>query len=305
MLNNKLIIANAKFAVNIGSHSNGSISVSPTGKQLPGTIITITLSANTHYQFSSVSVTKASGGTVNLTTVTAGSKYTFKMPAANVTINASFSALPTYSVSINASGGSVRASKTSGIYAGEKITLTCTPNNYYALSNITSPQVSLSGSGNTRTFTMPSKNVTINATFVATYTNMINVDYEKRYYRGDDYNVYAGYKGTAYLKGSLSPNTFSGLEITGLYSRAYSFIDSWENTHHYRKTYIIFNAIPSFNSITLTRLDTNASITMTKDDRDNKQFSSQSDEDYTLFENKMFFKNTDENKNIPIKLVAS
>lgn len=209
MLNNKLIIANAKFAVNIGSHSNGSISVSPTGKQLPGTIITITLTPNTHYQFSSVSVTKASGGTVNLTTVTAGSKYTFKMPAANVTVNASFSALPTYSVSINASGGSVRASKTSGIYAGEKITLTCTPNTYYVLSSITSPQVSLSGSGNTRTFTMPSKNVTINATFVANYTHILVTDYHGG-------TGYVGYISGRY--GSVSPTNWGGAYIESIIS---------------------------------------------------------------------------------------
>ena len=304
MLNNKLIIANAKFAVNIGSHANGNISVSPTGKQLPGKIITITLTPNTHYKFSSVSVTKASGGTISLTTVTSGSKYTFKMPAANVTINATFAALPTYSISINASGGSIRASKTSGIYAGEKITLTCTPNAYYQLSSITSPQVSLSGSGNTRTFTMPSKNVTINATFVAQYTNMINVDYENRWHGSDDYEMYAGYKGTAYLNGSLSPGTFSGLVITGLYSKAYSYVDdAWNNVYHYCINYIIFDTTPSFNSITLTRLDTNASITMTKS-RENT-FSSPKVSDSVTYGEKMFFKSTDKDKNIPIKLVAS
>ena len=305
MLNNKLIIANAKFAVNIGSHSNGSISISPTGKQLPGKIITITLTPNTHYKFSSVSVTKASGGTVNLTTVTSGSKYTFKMPAANVTVNATFAALPTYSVSINASGGSVRASKTSGIYAGEKITLTCTPNAYYQLSSISSSQVSLSGSGNTRTFTMPSKNVTINATFVAQYTHMINVDYEYVHDNVDEQDYYMGYKGTGHLNGSLSPDTFSGLTITGLYSRAYSRVDSYNNTKYSRVTYIIFNNIPSFNLITLTRLDTNASITMTKSSSIQKQFSSPSESDYTHFPEKSFFKPSDKDKNVPIKLIVS
>lgn len=247
MLNNKLIIANSKFAINIGSHSNGSISISPTGKQLPGKIITITLTPNTHYKFSSVSVTKASGGTVNLTTVTSGSKYTFKMPAANVTINASFSALPTYSVSINASGGSVRASKTSGIYAGEKITLTCTPNNYYVLSSISSPQVSLSGSGNTRTFTMPSKNVTINATFIAKYTHILGVGF-----RGNP--TYKGYMQN--IIGSLSPTTWNNTTVERIY------YDEEDNV-----SIVVFSSEPSGytsgKKLRVTILENNSTIDLT------------------------------------------
>lgn len=291
MLNNKLIIANAKFAVNIGSHANGNISVSPRGKQLPGTLITITLTANTHYKFSSVSVTKASGGTVSLTTVTSGSKYTFKMPAANVTINASFSALPTYSVSINASGGSVRASKTSGIYAGEKITLTCTPNAYYQLSSINSPQVSLSGSGNKRTFTMPSKNVTINATFVAQYTHIITVAVDAngsptgRYEYENRYGFYV-------TSGAISPNRFNGNIISALYSiegNKYKDAD-----HFYRREILTIQNSPH-SSYRVTRLDTNVSQVFPHED------SSNSDDFY----GKTFFKSSDAGKKIYLKIVAN
>ena len=294
MLNNKLIIANAKFAVNIGSHANGNISVSPTGKQLPGKIITITLTPNTHYKFSSVSVTKASGGIVSLTTVTSGSKYTFKMPAANVTVNASFSALPTYSISINASGGSVRASKTSGIYAGEKITLTCTPNTYYQLSSITSPQVSLSGSGNTRTFTMPSKNVTINATFVARYTHIIIVAVD------DDGSPSGRYKyenryGFYITAGAISPNKFNNYTINALYSIEGNNYDNESNKDHYYRREILTIQNSPYSSYTVTRLDTNES----------QVFPYEDSSDHRDFYDETFFKSSDAGKNIYLKIVAN
>ena len=294
MLNNKLIIANAKFAVNIGSHSNGSISISPTGKQLPGKIITITLTPNTHYKFSSVSVTKASGGTVNLTTVTSGSKYTFKMPAANVTVNATFAALPTYSISINASGGSVRASKTSGIYAGEKITLTCTPNAYYQLSSITSPQVSLSGSGNIRTFTMPNSNVTINATFIAQYTHIITVAVDAdgnptgRYAYQNEYGYYI-------RDGAISPNNFNGYTISALYSIEGNNYDNEFNQDHYYRREILTVRNSPYSSYTVTRLDTNVS----------QVFPYEDSNDHRDFYDETFFKSSDAGKNIYLKIVAN
>ena len=183
MFNNKMLFSNAKFAISIGSHTNGNISVSPSGKQFPGKVITITLSANTHYKFSSVTVTRANGATVPLTTVTSGSKYTFKMPASNVTVYAVFSQLPRYSITVNgAANGTLRASKTSGIYAGETITITATPNSFYKTNSISaSPNVTLSGSGNTRTFVMPSNNVTVSGSFVPNFTHIATLSSEAVY----------------------------------------------------------------------------------------------------------------------------
>ena len=84
----------------------------------------------------------------------------------------------TYSVSVSPtpSNGTVAADKTSGIMAGETVTLTITPSSGYALASISanSGAVTLNGSGNTRTFTMPSGNVTIAATFEAlTYYTLV------------------------------------------------------------------------------------------------------------------------------------
>lgn len=70
-----------------------------------------------------------------------------------------------------ASNGSVLADKTSNVMAGETVTLTITPSSGYQLSSISavdgsSNPVSLTGTGNSRTFTMPASNVTVTATFV-------------------------------------------------------------------------------------------------------------------------------------------
>lgn len=49
---------------------------------------------------------------------------------------------------------------------GEVVTVTASPSKGYELSSVTASGVTLSGSGNTRTFTMPAKDVTIAAAFV-------------------------------------------------------------------------------------------------------------------------------------------
>jgi anti-sigma28 factor (negative regulator of flagellin synthesis) len=82
------------------------------------------------------------------------------------------SATPIYTVTIGTSeNGSVAADKTS-ITAGETVTLTITPATGYELASISAHKtgdvntsVSLSGSGTTRSFTMPGYDVTVTAAF--------------------------------------------------------------------------------------------------------------------------------------------
>ena len=77
----------------------------------------------------------------------------------------------TYTVSVGTfDNGTVAASKTSGVAAGETVTLTVTPASWYDLKTLAvtaadSSAVATSGTGNTRTFTMPAQNVTVTATF--------------------------------------------------------------------------------------------------------------------------------------------
>lgn len=75
--------------------------------------------------------------------------------------------VPEYTIEVNAPNGKADYPRTAK--EGDSVTLTITPNNSYELENITviDDVVSLSGEGNTRTFTMPAENVVINVTFKA------------------------------------------------------------------------------------------------------------------------------------------
>ena len=174
MLNKGLLLGEKIKLYNIirGSVSHVSLSYSPQTDIKAGTRVNITVNANGGYQNPWVTVSK-NDGTGNVSVSGSGSNRYFTMPKSDVTITAGASVIPTYSVSGSASGGGISFSKTSGIRAGEVITVYLSPNSYYTLSNLTSsPYVSFSGGGNTRTFTMPSSNVHVTATFAQYYVSL-------------------------------------------------------------------------------------------------------------------------------------
>jgi hypothetical protein len=165
---------------NPASFTGGTVTASLPSPVYPGTTVTLTVRPAVDYGISSISVTQADGTAVALTVDVSG--YTFTMPAADVTVNAAFSATP-HTVTIDPPGnGTVIASAggstlTAGdtVTAGTTITLTATPDFDYYLSGLTVvhtigglPVTDLSTTGNTRTFTMPAADVTVNATFSLT-----------------------------------------------------------------------------------------------------------------------------------------
>lgn len=99
------------------------------------------------------------------------------------------------------SGGSVSVAS-SAIY-GSTVTITISPSGNYSLDSISVTGASLSGSGNTRTFTMPAQNVTVNATFAIDLATITS-----------DYTIPNG----AIVKGELGTNVkicvASGASIT-------------------------------------------------------------------------------------------
>ena len=174
MFNKELLMGSEIKLYNIlrGSVSNVSLSYSPQVDIKAGTTVNITVNANSGYRNPWVTVSK-NDGSGNVSVSGSGSNRSFVMPKSDVTITAGADRIPTYSISGSASGGSISFSKTSGIYAGETITVYLSPNSYYVLSGLSSnPSVSFSGSGNTRTFTMPSSNVSISATFSLYYASV-------------------------------------------------------------------------------------------------------------------------------------
>ena len=95
------IAAGSAYDVNIASMTNGSVVASPTSQVEDG-IVTLTVTPDDGYLLSSLSVVgDVSGDEV---TVTANQ---FTMPAEDVTINATFSLAPTYTVTLNPAGGTI------------------------------------------------------------------------------------------------------------------------------------------------------------------------------------------------------
>ena len=145
----------------------GSISVSPSSAE-EGDEITVTISPNTHWTLTSLTV---NGAAVNLADIT-DSTYTFELvpPAEgkDVPVVAVFTEDAKYTVTIDpavVTGGTLSADKTADIYAGETVTLTATPDAHYTFDGWQCTAGGASISGNA--FTMPAANVTLSGSFTA------------------------------------------------------------------------------------------------------------------------------------------
>ena len=167
----------ATYTVTVADCSNGSVTASPTSAA-QGATVTLTASPSSGYELDTIS---AAAGTSAVTLSGSGNTRTFTMPAANVTVTAAFKTpAATYTVTVaDCSNGSVTASPTSAAQ-GATVTLTASPSSGYELDTISAAAgtsaVTLSGSGNTRTFTMPAANVTVTAAFKALPAGFVKVE---------------------------------------------------------------------------------------------------------------------------------
>ncbi len=152
------------YTISKNPTENGSFEISKETATI-GDEITITINPNEGYEVDTITVMN---GSVEVTVSGEGNTRTFTMPAGNVTISATFSKI-SYTISKNPTeNGSFEISEETATF-GETITITITPNEGYQVNIVTvkkgSQTVSISGSGNTRTFTMPAGNVTVSVTF--------------------------------------------------------------------------------------------------------------------------------------------
>ena len=85
--------SSSRFTVSVDSGKNGSVTVSPKRAE-KGDTVTITVKPNEGYELDKLVVTGKNGGEVKLTNE-GGGKYTFKMPASRVEIEASFAKIET------------------------------------------------------------------------------------------------------------------------------------------------------------------------------------------------------------------
>ena len=151
------------YTITAGSGTGGSISPSGSVVVNEGSNQTFTITANSGYRISNVLVDNVSAGT--------GSTYTFSNITNGHTISASFTAIPTYTITAGTgTGGSVTPSGISTVSEGDSRAYSITANSGYYISNVLVDNVSV-GTGSTYTFSNISANHTISATFaLLTYT---------------------------------------------------------------------------------------------------------------------------------------
>ena len=201
MLNKELLLAGIpSYKITL----TGGSAASDKECAMAGEVVTITTSPPA-YRFTQVTINPS----VNIDDL-GNNKYSFVMPSSDVTVNVTYNQSQAYSIRVNSSaGGSVSSSHSSAKW-GDIVTLTILPNSGWGLSSITSPDVSFSGSGNTRTFVMPNKAVTISASFYeippeAGYLKAritIGADTDYSY---DEKNSYKGFESRYNPFGSMSP----------------------------------------------------------------------------------------------------
>lgn len=172
-----------EYKVTAAPADNGTVTVDLTAA-VEGTDVTVTVTAADNYQLKADSLTYSyqigEDKKTEKLTLTDG-KATFKMPAADVTVSAVFEAVKveTYSVTINSTEyGKVTADKTTGVKAGETVTLTVEPvDNDSMLTKLAENGLAIKDSkdtvisykagekANTYTFEMPADNVTVTPQF--------------------------------------------------------------------------------------------------------------------------------------------
>lgn len=156
-----------KYKVTITTPINGTLKASTTSCN-KGTKVTLTATPATGHKLASVVVVDADGNAIAVT-----NNSTFTMPAANVTVTATFALASTtpYTITKDVSGdGDLDVAGTAT--EGTKVVMTANPDAGYALSSLSVTDEdgkTVAVTDNTY-FTMPKSNVTVKAVFAASST---------------------------------------------------------------------------------------------------------------------------------------
>ncbi len=154
------------YTITVAASEHGTVTASAE-TATEGTVITLTIVANTGYAVGNVTVT-AGSETIYVSPKTR----TFVMPAADVTVEVEYTQSAYIVMVGKMSNGQVSVSPSRATY-GTLITVTPIPNDGYALQQLTATiqggsQLDLTEEdGGTYTFTMPAANVTVLAIFAA------------------------------------------------------------------------------------------------------------------------------------------
>ena len=145
------------YDVDCPAATGGTVSANPT-RQQAGREVTLTVTPAEGYSLSSLVVKDASNQTV---TVTNGK---FIMPASAVTVTATF-AKNSYDLTMASTQNGSFSLSANQAQMGDTVTVTCTPAADYEVNTVTYNGTAISGTGNTRTFTMPAQDTTVAVTF--------------------------------------------------------------------------------------------------------------------------------------------
>lgn len=157
MLHKALLSSPKEFRVSIGTQTYCTASVNKSSA-MPGDLVTVTVRSNTGYGNVKVGVSPS----VEVTKVSE-TTFTFVMPFTDVVVSASASALD-FRINVSKTGQGTVTVKSLAKY-GETVTVTVSAGANYELGSISASGVTLSGSGDTRTFVMPANDVTITVQF--------------------------------------------------------------------------------------------------------------------------------------------
>ena len=158
-----------KYSVTCQDVKNGTIQISPASAKVGETVL-LTPQPNEGYEYLEGSLKAFNTVTEKEIPIDAENK--FEMPAANVTVTASFSAKPQYSIAVQTPvGGTLTADKESA-WEGADVNVTATAAEKYAFKewNVTWGDKGETVSVADNKFTMPAGNVNVSATFIPTLT---------------------------------------------------------------------------------------------------------------------------------------
>ena len=122
--------------VTVKTDNNGQVTADPATNVAENKDVTLKITSNPGYELKELSVTDSDGNAVTTTKVDDTTR-TFKMPASNVTVTASFKPVSTGEFKILSvtsdptKGGTASANKPNPVRAGDVVTLTATPKDGY------------------------------------------------------------------------------------------------------------------------------------------------------------------------------
>lgn len=178
-----------EYKVTAATVDNGTVTVDPTAA-VEGTDVTVTVKAADNYQLKADSLTysyKSGEDTKTEKLTLTDGKATFKMPAADVTVDAKFEAIPakTYGITSDVTNGTAKLSvETAAVGDTVEVTFTANGENYkleessvrYEKKDDTSTAKALTLTDDKYSFTMPDYDVVVKAVFAkTTHTVTCNV----------------------------------------------------------------------------------------------------------------------------------